>query len=201
MNKASKTHAGAGKQVLRYLARIIDYRLWYAYSNGCKVVGFSDSDWAESLEDRKSTSWVVFKLGSTIVLWISKKQEVIALSTIEDEYIAISSVACQCLWLRKLLGDCGIEGKDATEIWCDNKSAIAIARNLMHHRRTKHIDIKFHHFRNLICNGIVMILKHCSTTEQITDLLTKPLLSRSITCWEFRWVRATFNHGENMLVC
>lgn len=56
MNKASKTHAGAGKQVLRYLARIIDYRLWYAYSNGCKVVGFSDSDWAESLEDRKSTS-------------------------------------------------------------------------------------------------------------------------------------------------
>lgn len=72
------------------------------------------------------------------------------------------------------MDDCGIGCKEETEFWIDTKSAIAIAKNLMQHGRTEHIDIKFHFMRSLINEGIV-ILKHCSTDEQQTDILTKPL--------------------------
>lgn len=64
--------------------------------------------------------------------------------------------------------------KKATIIWCDNMSSIAIAKNPMFHSRTKHIDIRFHYIRSLVADGIIT-LKHCSTSEQLTDLLTKPL--------------------------
>lgn len=174
MNKPSKIHAGAGKRVLRYLAGTADFGLWYAHANECKLVGFSDSDWAGSLEDRRSTTGVVFNLGTAAISWMSKKQEVISLSTTEAEYVAASAAACQCLWLRKLMNDCGLECKEASEIWCDNKSTIAIAKNPMHHGRTKHMDIKFHFIRNLISEGVI-VLKHCSTDEQQADILTKPL--------------------------
>lgn len=67
-----------------------------------------------------------------------------------------------------------MEGKGESEIWCDDKFAIAIARNPMHHGRIKHIDIKFDHIQNLISDGIV-ILKYYNTIEKLANLLTKPL--------------------------
>lgn len=109
MSKPSKVHAGAGKRVLRYLAGIVDFGLNYTRSTECKLEGLSDTDWGGSLEDRKSTSGVVFNLGSAAVSWMSKKQEVIAMLTTEAEYVAVSSAACQCLWLKKLMKDCDLE--------------------------------------------------------------------------------------------
>lgn len=114
----------------------------------------------------------MFSLGTGAITWMSKRQEVIALSTTEAEYVAVSAAACQCLWLRKLMEDCDLKTEGATIIWCDNKSTIAIAKNLLHHGRTKHIDIKFHFIRSLIDNGTIAV-KHCTTNEQHADLLTK----------------------------
>lgn len=110
--------------------------MWFAHENECKLEGFSDSDWAGSLPDRRSTIGVVFNLGSAAISWMSKKQEVIALSTTEVEYIVVLAAACQYLWLRKLMDDCGIGCKKETEIWVDNNFAIAIAKSPMHHGRT-----------------------------------------------------------------
>lgn len=70
--------------------------------------------------------------------------------------------------------DCEMRTNDETIIWCDNKSTIAIAKNPLHHGRTKHIDIKFHFIRSLIDNGTIAV-KHCTTNEQHADLLTKAL--------------------------
>lgn len=126
------------------------------------------------MDDRRSTSGVVFGLGSGAVSWMSKRQEIIALSTTEAEYVALSSAVCQCLWLRKLMEDCEMKTDEATIIWCDNRSAIAIAKNPLHHGRTKHIDIKFHFIRSMIGDGTI-IVKHCSTDDQHADLLTKAL--------------------------
>lgn len=173
-NNPSKTHAGIGKRVLRYLAGMTNYGLWYTRGVECKLVGSSDSDWGGSMEDKKSTSGVVFGLGSAAISWMSKKQEVIALSTTKAQYVALAAAGCQGLWLRKLMEDCCIGSKETTEIRCDNKFEIAIVKNPMHHGRTKHVDIKFHFIRNLVANGTVTV-KHYSIEDQHADLLTKPL--------------------------
>ena len=71
----------------------------------------SDSDWAAragSIDIRKSISGNVFNLWFVVISWISKKQDVVALSSLEVEYIAVTSVACQAVWLRRMLVDVSI---------------------------------------------------------------------------------------------
>ncbi|KAF2296378.1 hypothetical protein GH714_037638 [Hevea brasiliensis] len=92
-----------------------------------KLEGYVDSDWAGCMDDMRSTSGCVFSLGSGPFSWNSKKQEVVAQSTAEAEYI--SAAANQSIWLRKLLNDLANEQVEPTVIWCDNKSVIAIASN------------------------------------------------------------------------
>nr|GEW03870.1 retrovirus-related Pol polyprotein from transposon TNT 1-94 [Tanacetum cinerariifolium] len=136
--------------------------------------GFSDSDWAGSMDDRQSTPGSCFVLGSTVVSWSSKKQATVALSTIEAEYIDAATTACQAIWLRKVLGDLGEEQIEATEIMCDNKSAVMLARNPVLHARSKHIEIKYHFIRELIEKEEIN-LEHCKTKEQMADIMTKSL--------------------------
>lgn len=96
MDRPSRFHVEAAKRVLRYLAGIVDYGLNYTHASECRLVGFSYIDWGGNMDDQKSTTGVVFSLGLGVITWMSKKQEVIALLTIEAEYIANSSPACQC---------------------------------------------------------------------------------------------------------
>ena len=70
-----------------------------------KLTGYSDSDLAGDVDDRKSTSGAVFLLGSNLVTWVSQKQRVVALSSCEAEYIASANAACQGIWLSRLLGE------------------------------------------------------------------------------------------------
>ncbi|XP_034197107.1 secreted RxLR effector protein 161-like [Prunus dulcis] len=102
---SSKTelHYQAAKRVLRYLKGTVDYGLFYKKGKSNELVGFSDSDYAGDLEDRKSTSGHVFMLSSGAVSWSSKKQQVVTLSTTEAEFIAAASCACQAVWLRRIL--------------------------------------------------------------------------------------------------
>ena len=83
----------------------------------------------------------MFHLGSGAVTWSSKKQATTALSSSEAEYVAATSAACQGVWLRRLLADFNLEQEGATEIWCDNKAAIAMSENPAFHGRIKYIDI------------------------------------------------------------
>ena len=70
-----------------------------------ELVGFSDSDLAGDVDDRKSISGSAFLLGSNLVTWVSQKQRVVALSSCEAEYIASANAACQGIWLSRLLGE------------------------------------------------------------------------------------------------
>ena len=81
------------------------------------------------MDDQRSTTGWVFSLGSGADAWSSKKQDVIALSSTEAEYIAVTSAACQDVWLQRLLGDMGVEQTSPTPMFCDNKSTISIAKN------------------------------------------------------------------------
>ena len=62
-------------------------------------------------------------------------------------------------------------------IYCDNSSAIALSKNFVFHKRTKHIDAKFHYIRELVNNGEI-VLQHCRTEEKFADILTKPLAQK-----------------------
>lgn len=174
MHYPTKQHLGAAKRILRYVAGTINFGIWYTKVSDFRLFGFTDSDWAGSIDDRKSTSGSAFSLGSGVVTWSSKKQETVALSSSEAEYAAATSAARQVLWLRKLLVDLHIKQKEATEIFCDNRSAIAMTKNPAFHGRTKHIDVQHHFIRQLVANKMVE-LKFCGTNEQVADIFTKSL--------------------------
>eukprot|EP00253_Pinus_taeda_P013575 PITA_13575 len=138
----------------------------------------TDSDWAGSVDDRKSTSGYVFHMGSGAISWASKKQSIVALSTAEAEYVAATAATCQAVWMRRMLRSLGQEKAKATVIFCDNSSTIALSKNSVFHKRTKHIDTRFHCIRELVNNGEI-VLEHCMTQEQVADILTKPLDPKS----------------------
>ncbi|KAL0379240.1 UNVERIFIED_CONTAM: Retrovirus-related Pol polyprotein from transposon RE1 [Sesamum radiatum] len=135
---------------------------------------YTDSDWAGSADDMKSTSGYTFSLGSGIFSWASKKQATVAQSSAEAEYIAAVATSNQATWLRRILEDMGEKQEEPTTIYCDNKSAIAITKNPIQHNRTKHIDIKYHALREATTRGDIE-LKYCSTEEQLADMFTKAL--------------------------
>ncbi|KAL0321431.1 UNVERIFIED_CONTAM: Retrovirus-related Pol polyprotein from transposon RE1 [Sesamum radiatum] len=162
--ESSQVHYGAAKRILRYLQGTKDFGIWYKSTNDAKLVGYTDSDWAGSADDMKSTSGYTFSLGSGIFSWASKKQATVAQSSAEAEYIA-AAASNQATWLRRILEDMGEKQEEPTTIYCDNKSAIAITKNPVQHNRTKHIDIKYHALREATTRGEIE-LKYCSTEEQ-----------------------------------
>lgn len=93
-----------------------------------KLIAYSDSDWGGSQDDMNSTSGYAFSFGSGVFLWISKKQEVVAQSLTEAEYIVASATTNQVVWLRKIFADMGFKQDYATDVFVDNKSAISISK-------------------------------------------------------------------------
>lgn len=83
-------------------------------------MGFFDSDWGGSVDDMKSTSGYCFRLGSGVFSWCCKKQEIVAQSTAEAEFVAATTAVNQALWLRKLLCDLNLKQLNDTEVFVDN---------------------------------------------------------------------------------
>ncbi|KAL4290940.1 hypothetical protein GQ457_14G017910 [Hibiscus cannabinus] len=111
------------------------------------------------------------------ICWSSKKQQVVAQSTAEAEYIVVVVAvvaANQAIWLRNLLSDLGFKQESAIVLLCDNKSAIAIAENHVQHGRTKHINVKFHTIREAEKNSLIK-MEFCSSEMRVADLMTKAL--------------------------
>ena len=115
-----------------------------------------------------------FYLGIGTFSWSSKKWQVVTLSSIEVEYMTVTSIACQAVWLHRMLSELKYEQKDPTKILCDNKFAIALTKNSMFHGRSKHISIKFHYIRELVKNQEIE-LEFCRSEDQVTDIFTRPL--------------------------
>jgi hypothetical protein len=167
-------HLEAAKHVMRYLKGTLDCGLSYDGDHNFTLSGYTDSDWAESVVDRKSTSGCCFSLGSTMISWQSRKQSSISLSTVEAEYIAACSASCEAIWLRKLLTGLFDLDMEATMILCDNQSCIKMTENPVFHDRSKHIKIHYHYICNMVQREALKLL-YVSTDEQVADVLTKPL--------------------------
>jgi hypothetical protein len=174
-SKPNTHHLAMAKRLLRYLKGKPDVTIKYPRGEGtATIVGYSDADWGGS-DDRKSTTGYIFTINGAPISWTSKRQPTVALSSTEAEYMALTQAAKEATWLRRLLSDLGHPQENATVINEDNQGAIQLARNPVHHQRTKHIDIQHHYIRERVESGCIQ-LDYCHTQKQLADILTKPLV-------------------------
>ncbi|GJW05193.1 hypothetical protein Tco_1564049 [Tanacetum coccineum] len=131
------------------------------------------ADYAVCKDTFKSTSSGNQFLGEKLVGWSSKKQDCMALSTTEAEYVSLSACCAQVLWMQTQLTDyCFNFNK--IPIYCDSKSAIAISCNPVQHSRTKHIVVRYHFIKEHVEKGTIE-LYFVKTDYQLADLFTKAL--------------------------
>ena len=174
MENPKQTHWKAIKRILRYIQGTKSQGLFYSSTAEYKLLRYSDSDWCGDVDDRKSTTGYMFFMGDTAFTWYSKKQPIVSLSTCEAEYVAASCCVCHAIWLRRLLSELNCPQQKSTEVRIDNKSAIELAKNPVHHERSKHIDVRFHFIREHVKEKNVHLC-HVASRDQIADVLTKPL--------------------------
>lgn len=164
------------KRVLRYLKGSMNFKLTYtrnSYDNF--LCGFVDSSWGDNELDRKSTTGYVFKLFEQCTLcWQTKRQQTVAASTTEAEYMALFEAVRESLWLKSLVTSINVQVTRPIPIYEDNNGCISIANNPTSHKRSKHIDIKYHFSREQVENNIIKLI-YVSTGNQLADILTKPL--------------------------
>jgi hypothetical protein len=167
------THEKAVKHALRYLNGTIDQGITYNGNLGMRLEFWSDANWGGE-EGRESVSGFVGTLAGGAVTYSSKKQPTVALSSTESEYMALLHALKEQIWVLRFLREIGYDISDQNVIYCDNQSAIALARNPEHHARTKHIDIQYHFVRNCVEDGTTR-LEYCPTEDMVADGLTKAL--------------------------
>lgn len=169
----SKEDVEGVKRVLRYLRGTAEYSLKFSAEAKLDIVGYCDSDYAGDLEERKSTSGCVFMVGGSVVSWRSERQSVVATSTTEAEYIAAAEAVKELIWLGRLFEE--MTGESVCPALCvDNQSAIKLIGNPGMHRRTKHIDVRYHFIRDEKRKK-TFTLKYVGTQQQAADFLTKGL--------------------------
>ena len=175
MQQPRELHWRFLKRLLRYIKTTCNYSIIYQKSKSTDslLTGYSDSDFAGSIDDRKSTSGYVFKYGECLISWNSCKQKTVSLSSTEAEYIALTNAIKEIVWFKQMLSELKRETKEL-KLFCDNKSTIYLSKNPEFHSRTKHIDIRHHYIRETINNNSIKII-YISTDEMPADILTKAL--------------------------
>eukprot|EP00253_Pinus_taeda_P018824 PITA_18824 len=163
MSKPGKEHCTIVKRVFRYL---------------------SGTDWAGDLDQRRPTSGYVFNLFGGAVSWMSKKQSIVALLTIEVEYMAATHESKEAVWLQRLCSSMGLV-QEAIRIDYDSQSAIYLEKNPAYHSKTKHIDVQYHFVRDIIEDKNVLLVK-VDTLKNIAYALKK-----SVSSEKFSWCRET----------
>ncbi|GKA09590.1 hypothetical protein Tco_0688921 [Tanacetum coccineum] len=147
--------------------------LWYSKDYRFKLIAYSDADLAGCNNDCKSTSGGIQFLGDKLVSWSSKKQDCIAMSTAEAEYVSLFACCAQFIWIRTQVLDYGFRYTKIS-IYCDSQSAITISCNPVQHSCTKNINIRYHFIKEHVEKGTIE-LYFVGTEYQIANLFTKAL--------------------------
>nr|GEW97826.1 retrovirus-related Pol polyprotein from transposon TNT 1-94 [Tanacetum cinerariifolium] len=182
MAKPGRGHWEAVKRILRYVKGTSDVALSFGDSD-LVVTGYVDSDYAGDLDGSKSTTGYVFTLSGGTVSWVSKLQSFVAMLTTEAEYVVVEANK-EAVWLKMLLKEFGYKQEKIT-LFCDNQSALYLARNPTFHSKTKHIRVQYHFVRERIEEGTVDMHK-IHTDDNVADYLTK-----AINGDKFKWCRSS----------
>jgi hypothetical protein len=171
-------------RVFRYLAGTIDYGITFKGPNEGpepesdldlgQLIGYSDSDYAASTEDRRCHFGYVFILNGGAVSWASIKQTSNVNATTEAEYIAACEGGKEAVFLHEILYILWPKDHLPITLRGDNEGSIALARNPEFHKRSKHIDTRYHYIRQLLADNLISI-QHVPTKDMVADILTKPL--------------------------
>ncbi|GJV24471.1 putative RNA-directed DNA polymerase [Tanacetum coccineum] len=170
MSNPGREHWEAIKWLLRYLKGTSKATLCFSRKE-VVLEGFSDSDSEGCLDPSKSTTGYVFTVGATTVSWMSRIQKGVAMSTAEAEYMAIAEAGKELVWLKNFLKELD-RAQIECVLFCDNQSAIHLAKNLVFHSRMKHITIRYHYIRELVSEG-TLCLKKILRAKNPADMLTK----------------------------
>jgi ribonuclease HI len=172
----------AAKEVLRYLKGRPDLGITYRArcdAQGGAVQGdleaFCDASYAEDPGTRRSTSGYCVFLEGGLIAWKTGKQEVVATSSTEAEYVAYTHCIKELKWLRGTLDELKQARDRSTPLWSDSQSAIAMAHSEGYRAKTKHIDVRYHFIRESVKTGEIS-LDYRSSEDMPADGLTKPLV-------------------------
>jgi len=174
----SLQHYGALKRILWYLAGMktlgITYRKAQDDTGDDNLFhGYADAAYANA-DDLKSMSSYVFLAAGGAITWKSRKQTIIALSSMEAEYVALSEAGHKASWLRNLYTELRFTQEHPTQIYSDNEGSIVLTHNPQFHQHSKHITIHHHWVQDLVNNKILDI-HNCHDPEQTADVLMKAL--------------------------
>ncbi|OWZ08870.1 polyprotein [Phytophthora megakarya] len=188
LENPSEIHWRAGIRVLKFLKGTISMGLRFQRTQQPigTIIGFSDANWGGDSASRRSTSGVLMKISGGPVIFKSKKQSSVALSTAEAEYMALALATQEIMWLRQLLAEMGFKQLPSTSIFVDNKAAISIATNQGSVSRAKHIDLRLHFIRDHVARADIALqhvpsLHHVPSDSQEADFLTKTLPTPQFT--------------------
>lgn len=172
MEKPTELHVRAVKRIIKYLKGTLNFGLFYFSNTVFDVQCYSDADYAGCIDTRRSTIGYCITIGGSILSWCSERQKSVSRSTTESEYIAGSEAIRELVWLKRLLTE--IIGPHTPSLMMDNASAVKLVKNLEQHKRTKHIDVRYHYIREKF-NEKVFDLKEVSIHDQLADIFTKPM--------------------------
>lgn len=174
MQSPTEAHWYALKRLLRYLVGTINRGLLLRQDTPLSLHAFSDADWARDKDDYISTSAYIVYLGTNPISWSSRKQKTRARSSTEAEYRAVASTAAELLWLKNLFTELKLSISTQPVIYCDNLAATYVSANPVFHSKMKHLALDYHFVRENVQCGNFRV-SYISTTEQLADVLTKPL--------------------------
>ena len=167
-------HIKAAQRVLRYMKETLEYEIHYEEIS--KLKKFIDVEYVDVKNDRRFIEEWVFFLSENSISWSSRRQDLVTQSICESKYVALSETRKEAVWLRSLLLQMHVTLKIFIVLWANNQRTIALSENLEFHRRTKHIDIKYHWVRETLQDEKIL-LKYILTKLIIVDDLTKILFS------------------------
>ena len=167
-------HWSACKRLLHYVSGTRTLGLSFRPIAWFTLESFSNADWACNVDDRRSmTDYCVF-LGGNIVTWSSRKQQVVARSSIESEYRALTCVTMELIWIKSLMDELQLPLQHCPIAWYDNLGAHALAHNPIYHSRTKHIEVDVHFIWEKIIHRALEV-HYIPSQEQPENLFTKSL--------------------------
>ena len=178
LDKVKPSHVKLVQNILQYIRVNKDIKLVYGRSkNDTRLKGYVDASYGNETE-YKSRSGHAFMIGNNLISWLSTKQSVVAQSAAESEYYAAVSAANEGVWLSQLLEDIGFK-QQTIPLYEDNQACIALTKNPEDHKRTKHIQIKYHVIRDYVSEGKIKFI-YCPTKNQLADIFTKGVSGSSL---------------------
>jgi hypothetical protein len=168
-------HWTAVKRVLRYLKKTKDYKLIYSPSSLQEpFITHSDADLGGDADNARSTAGFVISVGGGAVLWSSRLQRQVALSSTEAEYTTAAATGCEVMWMRAFFDEIGYDMSKPSTLFIDSASALQVAKNPEHQSTMKHVHRSYHWLHERVAEGDIEVV-HVAGAENVADIFTKPL--------------------------